>query len=134
METIVRSNDELEKLRQLPLYETFSRSDHNGKIGLIRRPFSSYYNREDFSDYTEGEKEFAETLKKALGLSGMWAILATLEGSRTVSKNRDQTIHDVVEETEKILNDEEYRKLVDTELKRNPEMYEIIKKHKDSQG
>jgi len=125
--TIVRDRGELEKLEGSSFFKIFSTYDHNGKIGYLGNVFGAYFRGEEPPHYPDGGDEFTEGLHKALGLSGIWAILSTVEGSGTQSCKRYYTIVDVVEETDMILNNEEYRKSVRTELASNPMFYEMLK-------
>ena len=131
MNTIIKDGVELGKTTLLPYSETFSRFDEEGKIRFLSDAFGRYYNKEDWSQRTKEENEFCECLERALGTSGIWATLTTVEGSRTYSWRRGFNIIDVARETDKILNDEGYCKLVDTALVRSPEMYEIIKEQEN---
>ena len=131
METVVRDGVELGKLTLMPYFEIFSRFDEGGKIRFLSDAFSRYHNKEDWSNRTKEENEFCETLKKAIEQSGIWALLTTVEGNRTYSWRRGFNIIDVTRETDRILNDEEYRNHVDTELVRHPGLYEIIKQQEN---
>jgi len=115
METIVKDKSELERLKQLSFSGKFSRFDDGGKTRYLSTVFGAYYNQKE-PNLTDEEREFAETLKKAVGTSGIGAALAVVEGSGTQSWRRGCTIIDVVEEAEKILNDQDYQKRTKTVL------------------
>lgn len=127
MESIVKDREQLPKLMTLPYHEIFKRSDEDLKISFLSRAFDRYFNRAAFIDETEEEKEYCETLRNAIGVDGIWMALSTVEGNRTYSKNRNRSILSVIEETDRILNDEGYRKRVSTEFTRNTGLYETVK-------
>lgn len=130
MNTIIKDGVELGKLTLLPYFETFSRFDDSGKIGFLRCVFRRYANPEDRPNMTEKENKFCEGLKKALGVSGIMAVLSTVEGSRTYSWQRGFSIIDITRETDKILN-KRHEGNPETALTTNIEYYQTIKEQYD---
>lgn len=115
MRTLIRDRIALEKLIQLPFSEKFSRFDEEGKTRYLSTVFGAYYNQEE-PNLTDEEREFAEGLKKAVGTSGIGAALAVVEGSGTQTWQRGCTVCNVIEEADRILNDENYRRQTKTVL------------------
>jgi len=130
---LVKDRKKLRRLRKIPFYETFSRFDEDGRIGYLNSTFESYYGTakegkdiREWSRDKEGMKRFLTILYECVGLEGIIYMMNTLEGFGTYSCHRGYTIEDIINETEKILNDKIYIKEV--KVRERPDFFSNYKK------
>ncbi|MBN1923705.1 MAG: hypothetical protein JW791_03005 [Nanoarchaeota archaeon] len=122
MVSIILDSSKLELLKKEDVFNIFTNAEHNGKIRILDAVFNKYFNNNECGDY----EPFARLLYEVVGVKGLWMMLTTVEGDLTQSWRRGCSVNDVILESEKILNDEEYRLRVNTEYTQNPGMFDFF--------
>ncbi len=113
---------EIDNLEYTKFFNEDGREDKATWIGMIREYYMALHegrvkeakiNLEEMVDY-QGRKTFCKLLYEAVGIEGLIAMWDTVSSGRTYSGRKYKTIYDIVKETNRIINDPDYRRKVRT--------------------
>ncbi|PIU61771.1 hypothetical protein COX58_01210 [archaeon CG_4_10_14_0_2_um_filter_Archaea_38_6] len=121
---VIKDSEIFEELRKTEMYNTFTRSDHNGKLELLSYVLKNYkeFRNKPPSDHLD----FGQKLMKSVGLENVWAMIRSIETGGGYT-NRWSTVEDVVNEIENALNDEEYRNSAGKKIEIDEYLYNMYK-------